>query len=102
MEGHLWRSSGPTPFSRQGLQQHVAQDHVQLRFEYLQRQKPTTSLGNLSQCSANIMNIPPYSHHNEISCISLCVQLPLVSLGTTEQDLALLSLFSPSGICTHG
>lgn len=98
MEGHLWRSSGPTPFSRQGLQQHVAQ----LCFEYLQRQKPTTSLGNLSQCSANIMNIPPYSHHNEISCISLCVQLPLVSLGTTEQDLALLSLFSPSGICTHG
>lgn len=36
--GHLWGSSGTTPDPQKGQQELVAQRHVQLCFEYLQRQ----------------------------------------------------------------
>ena len=32
----LWRSSGPNPLLKQGHLEPVAQDHVQMAFEYLQ------------------------------------------------------------------
>ena len=44
----LWRSSGPTPLLEQGHLELVAQDHIQMAFEYLQGGRlPTTSLGRL-------------------------------------------------------
>ena len=50
----LWRLSGLTPLLKQGHLEPVAQDHVQMAFEYLQRWRPPTSLGNLFQCSVTL------------------------------------------------
>jgi len=84
----LWRSSCPTAFLKQGHQEPVAWDHVQMAFEDLREADSTISLGYLCQCSENFTvkkcflmlrrNLP---HFN------LCL-LPLVlSLGTTEKSL---------------
>jgi len=42
---HIWRSSGPSTLLKQGHLEPVAQDHIQMAFEYLQGWKLHNPLG---------------------------------------------------------
>lgn len=91
----LWRSSGPIPLLKQGNLQPAAQDHIQTAFDSFQH-------GRLHNISAQpVPLLSPLTvkqfflmFRGNILCFSLC-QLPLVlSLGTTEKNLARTSLHS--------
>lgn len=47
----LWRSPGPTFLLKQGHPEQVAQDHVQVAFEYSKQGDSMAFLGNPCQCS---------------------------------------------------
>ena len=85
----LWRSLGPTPLLKKGYLKLVAQDHVQMSFEYLQGWR----LRNLSGQAVQVLSHP----HSEKMFPDIqgeppvfqFVPLPLVlSLGTTKKSLA--------------
>jgi len=89
---NFWTPPGPTELLKQGTLQHIAQDHVQAAFEYLQEWR----LHHLS-------GQPVLSHpHSRKVFADLHIELPvfqfvplILSLGITEKSLAPSSLHPP-------
>ena len=96
-------SSDPTPLLKQGHLQPLAQDQFQMVFEYLQPWRlhklsgqPVPVLGHPHSKMCFLM------FRQSLSCFSLC-PLPLVlSLHTTEKNLALSPLHPTFRYFIHG
>lgn len=95
---NLWRSSGPTPFIKQGHLELVSQDHVQMAVEYLQGGRfhhlsgqPVTVLSHLHSKKCFVMFRGNSCVSDCAPCLVTCHWAPL-----KRNHLCLLCTF-PSG-----
>lgn len=96
----LWTSSGLPAMLKQGHLQLGAQGRVQTAYEYLQGWRLCNlSLCNLCQCSVTLTMQECFLMFREnFLCFRLCPLCLVLSLGTTEKNLALSSLHLPTSL----
>lgn len=61
----IWRSSDPTPLFKQGQLEHIALDHVQMSFGYLQGRRLHSGVHSLET-----INLGQEARLSELACAS--------------------------------